>query len=145
MDLIQLMEQKNHFLEQFYSLNELQVKLLRAGAVETLDEFYQKREKILEILRYLDGQIHQIMDTPTYKHVGTHDFPHSQVKKDLQKALKIKEEYVFRIMEQELQILSLMDEIKSAILKELIEIQSQKKALRGYHSKTTENQLKEKA
>jgi hypothetical protein len=136
MRLIQLLEQKNHYLEQFYSLNHLQLNLLQNGETDTLNEFYEKREKILDILSYIDNQTAE-----AYKKISLTE----QNQTHVLKLLFIKDEYVHRILEQEMHILSKMDQMKTGILSELIDIKNTRKALKGYHSHSYETQLKEKA
>ena len=55
--IITLLNQKNHYLEKFYSLNETEIIHFSAGYFDNLDSFYQTREKILEMIKYLDGEI----------------------------------------------------------------------------------------
>lgn len=128
MRIIQLLEQKNHFLEKLLSLNELQASLLRTGEIDTLDEFYERREKIMDTIQYIDGQLRQCY----HDEENLSGEQVSQVKK----LLFIKDEYVKRILEQEVMILSLMDEIKTQLLREWTETKEQRKALQGYHSQT---------
>ena len=130
MRIIQLLEQKNHYLEKFLTLNELQLRLLEETDVDTLDEFYQKREKILALLKYIDEQL-----SLSQQELGAQTLISEEQEAAIQKLLFIKDEYVFRILDQDVQILAKMDAIKTQILNELSEIQSAKKAVRGYHSK----------
>ena len=55
--LITLVYEKNHYLEKFYSLNERELVNFLAGNFENLEGFYQSREQILEMIRYVDMQI----------------------------------------------------------------------------------------
>lgn len=135
MRLIQLLEQKNHYLEKFFSLNDLQARLLVDNEIDTLDEFYHQREKLLDIISYIDEQI-----TEAYS-----QFDGKQMATEVQRLLFIKDEYVHRILDQEVTILSLMDQLKSGILSELIEIKANQKAIKGYRSPILETKLSEKA
>lgn len=130
MRLIQLLEQKNHYLEKFLTLNELQLKLIEQTEIDTLDEFYEKREKILEIIQYIDGQI-----TNAYQSHTTHET--NLEANNIQKLLFIKDEYVYRILDQDIQILACIDQARQSIISELSDIQTAKKAIKGYHSKST--------
>lgn len=132
MRLIQLLEQKNHYLEKFLTLNELQLKLISQTEIDTLDEFYEKREKILEIIQYIDSQI-----TNAYQSHSEHEI--NQEETAIQKLLFIKDEYVYRILDQDIQILACIDQARQSILSELSDIQNAKKAIKGYHSKSTGN------
>lgn len=128
MRIVQLLEQKNHFLEKLLSLNELQASLLRSGETDTLDEFYERREKIMDTIQYIDNQL-------AVCYQQDQNLPEEQTTQ-VRKLLFIKDEYVKRILEQEVMILSLIDEIKTQLLREWTETKEQRKALQGYHSQT---------
>jgi hypothetical protein len=137
MRIIQLLEQKNHYLEKFYALNDLQIRLLNDAEIDTLDEFYDRREKIIEILGYIDNQTKE-----AYSNLNPLDA--QQNAETIQKLLFIKDEYVHRILDQEMQILAKIDDLKSSILAEIIELKSTRKALKSYHSQSTSRKLSEK-
>jgi hypothetical protein len=138
MRLIQLLEQKNHYLEKFFALNDLQLRLLDDAEIDTLDEFYEKREKILGILIYIDEQLKEAYGNLNPSEAEKHE-------QTIQKLLFIKDEYVHRILDQEISVLAKLDSIKSGILSELIEIKSSQKAIRGYRSPTLSPKINEKA
>jgi len=138
MRLIQLLEQKNHYLEKFYALNDLQLKLLEDNEIDTLDEFYEKREKILNIITYIDEQIKEAYGNLSTSAAEEHEHT-------IQRLLFIKDEYVHRILDQEISILAKIDFIKSGILSELIELKSSQKALRGYRAPALSGKINEKA
>ena len=128
--LIQFLNEKNHFLEKFYSLNERQIARLEGGMFDDIEIFYNKREDLLKILKYVDAEIHS-------SHMSHKDMMGSFAdgeKSQIREALRTKEMYVKKILEQDLVILSLIDEAKSQIIKELQDIKKSKKALAGYKS-----------
>lgn len=128
--IIQLLNEKNHFLEKFYSLNEAQILRLDKGEFEGLDQFYYQQEELLKVLKYVDGQIQKSHDS--YQRIsGVYELEH---KKDVTEALKTKDLYIKKILEQDLLILGLVDEIKTQIIKELHDIRRAKKAISGYGS-----------
>lgn len=51
--IIDLLNQKNHFLEKFYTLNENEILNFASGIFDNLESFYQSREKILELIKYI--------------------------------------------------------------------------------------------
>lgn len=130
MRLIQFLNEKNHFLEKFYSLNLKQITKLESGLFEELDRFYNQREDLLKILKYVDAEIYK-------SHV---DFKESngpfdeKQKMQIRDALRVKDVYVKKILEQDLIVLSLIDEAKNKIIKELRDISKSKIALSGYKS-----------
>jgi hypothetical protein len=135
--IITLLNQKNHYLEKFYSLNETELIRFAAGDFEGLEEFYQTREKILEMIKYLDSEIDKV-------DAGSHA-PSQEQKRELKEALAIKEEYVNRILSQDLQILSCIESAKSNIIRELQEIRRSRKAVGSYKSRIQDRRLDEEA
>ncbi len=128
--LIQFLNEKNHFLEKFYSLNERQVARLEGGMFDDIEKFYNQREDLLKILKYVDAEIH----TAHMSHKDMDGKFDAGQKELIREALRTKESYVKRILDQDLIILSLIDEAKSQIIKELQDIRKSKTALAGYKS-----------
>lgn len=128
--LIQFLNEKNHFLEKFYALNEAQISKLEAGQFDSIETFYNQREDLLKIIKYIDAEIQ--------KAHGLHkdmsgSFTDAE-KQEIRNALRAKEAYVKRILEQDLLVLGMIDEAKSQIIRELKDIAKARKALSGYKS-----------
>ena len=136
--IINLLSQKNHYLEKFYSVNESGLLEFSRGQFDHLETFYQNREKILEMIKYLDHEIE------TSETDGTGPFS-DENKQEMREALAIKDEYVSRILSQDLQILSCIESAKSEIIRELQEIKRTKKAVGSYKSRTPSRRLDEEA
>ncbi len=126
--LIRFLNEKNHFLEKFYALNEEQMTKLQAGNFEDLERFYNQREDLLKIIKYIDGEIQK--SHTSFKLSGA-QFSEDD-KKMVRGALRDKENYAQNILEQDLKILGLIDAAKTEIIKELQGIQKTKKAMDGY-------------
>jgi hypothetical protein len=126
--LIQYLNEKNHFLEKFYALNEMQITRLEAGMFEELETFYNQREDLLKIIKYVDVQIHKAHRV----HIDTTGAFTEDEKAEIRESLRTKEAYVKRILEQDLKVLDMIDDAKSNIIKELKGIQNTRKALAGY-------------
>ena len=139
--LISLVYEKNHYLEKFYSLNESELTNFLKGNFENLETFYQTREKILEMIRYVDVQIDK-----THNDVvrSGHDLSDA-IKKELKKAMKIKDEYVERIIGQDLDVLACIDRAKTDIIREMQTLKKGKKAMSGYRMPDFQNRLDEEA
>ena len=137
--IITLMNEKNHYLEKFYSLNEKELKNFLVGSFETIESFYNSREKILEIIKYIDHQTEQEQIRLAQEPVAKED------KVEIRRALAIKDQYVERILEQDLQILSCIEATKNNLIKELQSISKNKKAVGGYKQKTFNHRLDEEA
>ena len=128
--LIQFLNEKNHFLEKFYSLNESQITRLEAGKFDDLELFYNQREDLLKIIKYIDSEIHKAH--MLHKDI-VGQFSEEQ-KAEIRESMRTKEAYVRRILEQDLQVLGMIDDAKSMIIKELKGVQNTRKALTGYKS-----------
>lgn len=138
--IISLLQEKNHYLEKFYSLNETELLNFSMGNFEALENFYNTRERLLEIIRYLDGQLEQ-------ENSDTEDL--SQVSQDerrqVTEAMRAKDEYVSRIIEQDLEVLACIEAAKSNIIRELQDVRRVRKAVGGYKSPTFTKRLDEEA
>lgn len=128
--LIQFLNEKNHFLEKFYTLNESEITRLEAGKFDNLEAFYNQREDLLKIIKYIDAEIHKAH--MLHKDI-VGQFSEEQ-KTEIRESMRTKEAYVRRILEQDLQVLGMIDDAKSMIIKELKGVQNTRKALTGYKS-----------
>ncbi len=126
--LIQFLNEKNHFLEKFYVLNDRQIIRLQEGMFEELETFYNQREDLLKIIKYIDAEIQKAH--MSHKD-ATGQFSEEQ-KSEIRDSLRTKEAYVKRILEQDLQVLGMIDDAKSTIIRELQGVQKARKALTGY-------------
>ena len=134
--IINLLNQKNHFLEKFYSLNEAELLNFTVGQFENLEAFYQSREKLIGLIKYLDEEIEKA-STENYTNKENY-------KLEIKEAMAIKDEYVNRILAQDLEILACIESAKSNIIKELQDIKKNKKAVGSYKSKSFQRRLDEK-
>lgn len=134
--LITLFNEKNHYLEKFYSCGETELQNFLHGDFNNLDQFYEIRERILEMIRYVDAQIEK-----TFEKAVLTDFE----KKELKKILKIKDEYVQRIMDQDLTILSCIEQMKSSLIIEMRNLQKGKKVVSHYKMPEFSKNLDEEA
>lgn len=126
--LLQFLNEKNHFLEKFFALNESEITRLQAGSFEQLEVFYNQREDLLKIIKYIDSEIHK--SHQLHKDMSG-QYTEDQ-KKEIRDMLRTKEAYVKRILEQDLVVLGLIDSAKSQIIQELQGVKKARKALGGY-------------
>ncbi len=134
--LITLFYEKNHYLEKFYACGETELTHFINGNYGNLDAFYDTREKILEMIKYVDSEIDKSYESTSLTDVD---------KKELRKALQIKDEYVQRIMEQDLSILSCIEQVKSSIIVEMQNLKRGKKVVSHYKMPEFIKNLDEKA
>ena len=136
--IIALLNEKNHYLEKFYSLNETELANFAQAQFDNLDSFYQTRERILDVIKYVDAQIERINDD-TQALTTITDEERSQVRE----ALAIKDQYVAKIIEQDIQVLACIEMAKNSIIRELQDLRRNRKAIGGYKTKTFNQRLDE--
>ncbi len=136
--IIDLLNHKNHYLEKFYSLNENELLNFSQNNFSNLESFYNTREKILETIRYIDSEIDQVQQEQDVEASPAQ-------KREVSTCLNIKEEYVGRILAQDLEVLSCIESAKSDIIRELQDIRKARKAVGSYKSRQFNNRLDEEA
>ncbi|MBO9666599.1 MAG: hypothetical protein J7501_07270 [Bdellovibrio sp.] len=136
--IISLLNEKNHYLEKFYSLNEVELVNFAQGQFDNLQHFYQTRERILDVLKYVDAQIDR-----AHNDMGETITMAETDRQQVKEALTIKDEYVSRIIEQDIQVLACIEMAKNSIIKELQEVRKNRKAIGGYKTNTFTKRLDE--
>jgi predicted house-cleaning noncanonical NTP pyrophosphatase (MazG superfamily) len=131
MRIITLLNQKNNYLEKFYTLNETELINFAVANFDHLDSFYNMRDKILEIIKYLDEEIDIAQNAMS--DVLTSEIS-AGIKAQVKEALAVKDEYVNRILAQDLEVLACIESAKSNIIRELQEIKKTKSAMGRYKS-----------
>lgn len=137
--IIELYEQRNHYLEKFYSINENEIQRMTTGNFDNVNNFYQSRDGILNIINYIDTQLGSEQEKAL-----TH-LCDDGARQQLKEQLDIKNEYVLRILDQDLAIISLIEKEKANVLKDLQEVRRNRKAVSGYKTYVPNVQLNEEA
>lgn len=127
---VQLLNEKNHFLEKFMSLNEKQILRLEKGHFDQVEMFYNQREDLIKIIKYIDSEINKAQMSQSKKEMVLIEADRQLIKE----CLKTKDSYTSRILDQDMQVLALIDQAKSQIIKELQEVRLGKRAMAGYKS-----------
>lgn len=122
--LLELMDQKNHFLEKFYTVNETHLEQFLKNRFEQINEFYDARENILEILKYIDQEIQFVSSTEAEESM-------LDIQK-LKECLSLKDTFVQKILEQDIDILACIEAAKNSIINELRDVRNGKKAISAY-------------
>lgn len=136
--IITLLNEKNHYLEKFYSLNEKELVNFAQGQFDNLESFYQTREKILAVLKYVDSELDKAQAAMDVN--GAHS---EEGRQQIKESLRIKDEYVARIIEQDIQVLACIEAAKNSIIKELQETRKARKAVGGYKVSTFQQRIDE--
>ncbi len=135
--ILELLERKNQFLSEFFNLNERELVHFQQSNFDQLDYFYQARESLLEIIHHIDEKIDELQVA-----LGEYS-PTDDEKTNLKKSLTIKDDFVHKILSQDLVILQCIDDEKSSIIRELQEVQKNKKSISAYKSPTFNKTLDE--
>ena len=109
--LFQLLEKKNSYLLEFHKINMNELKRLAEGSINNLENFYYSREILLNAINKLDHKIskNKIESLKVNK----------QGKKKLIDILNLKKKMVLSILDQDLAIISLVDQLKKSEAKDL--------------------------
>ena len=105
------------------------------GTVSIICDLLEKRKSILLLGRPGVGKTTAIREIAR---VLSDD-----MKKQVRESLKIKDQYVTRIIEQDVQVLTCIESAKNQIIRELQNLQKSKKAVGGYKVKTFDQRLNE--
>ena len=127
--VIELLNDKIRYLEKFYRLNEDELINFSEGDFNNLEVFYNSRETILQMIQRIEKMINEnnLLD---YNPL----LIESEEKAAIIRALDYKNDLVSQILSQDLQILSCIENAKSGIIKELSQVRTSRKAMRGYNS-----------
>ncbi len=128
-EIIELMHEKNHYLEKFYSLNKSELGRIAVGNYENLQSFYQNRDKLLELVQYIDEK----MDNLNHQ---THAVE-LMTKRDRERVLRClerKDELAKEIIDQDLIIIGHIERAKADIIRDIGTLRQSRKAIRGYRS-----------
>ena len=108
--LFEILEQKNSYLLEFHKINMNELNRLAEGCTDNLEDFYYSRELLLDAIHKLD---HKIYENSLNKDLKVD----KRQKKKLLGLLNLKRKMVMSILDQDLVILSLVDQIKNGNIK----------------------------
>ena len=123
--VIALLKEKNFYLEKFFAINEHELINFGAGDFENVEAFYQARDKILDLVRCIDGLIEE-------ENARTATPITNEQRKEAEGLLKHKDEWVKAIVAQDLQLLEYVEKEKSNIIRELKTNQAARRAVGAY-------------
>jgi hypothetical protein len=127
--IINLLKEKNHYLKKFYTLNKAELLRLSDGDFSRLDYFYQSRENILDMISHIEAKMEaDLGKTEPILSVS------EQERQKVRNELSFKDDVVGQILDQDLQILSMIEDAKTEIIKELQEVKKNKQVIGAYHS-----------
>jgi hypothetical protein len=126
--LIELLDEKNQYLQRFFEINETELLNFADGYFDNVESFYQAREKILDIVRCIDTLVDDEV-----AHLKENDVS-SPLRDELKDLMTEKERLAKQILAQDLQLLAAIETEKSNIIRELKSTGQNKKAVAAYKS-----------
>lgn len=136
--IIELMTERNHYLVRYYNLNEREMYHYREGNFDSLDAFYETREAILDIVAVLDEKIDEELMALEVEVVEAQQDKIADL-------LSEKDSIVEKVLDQDLQLISLIETEKGKILKEFLETKNNKKAVGAYKSGSVKRNFQQEA
>ncbi len=124
--VLELLKEKNFYLERFLEESRKERGRFKARHFENLDLLYNKREQILLNIQSIDRRINELCDED-----GT-EVLNPPKKSEVEQMLKNIKNNVRYIMEEDLQIISFIEEEKSKIIKEISNTREGRRVLNGY-------------
>lgn len=126
--LIDLLDEKNQYLQKFFELNESELLNFADGYFDNVEPFYQAREKILDIVRCIDALVD---DEVAILREGDVSSP---LRDELKELMSEKNRLAKQILAQDLQVLAAIETEKSNIIRELKSTGQNRKAVAAYKS-----------
>lgn len=123
--VIELLKEKNDYLEKFHAINEHELINFIAGDFDNVELFYQTRDKILELISCVDGLLEDENERMVIGVTEAHRATAS-------KLFAAKDAMVESILAQDLQILEYIEKEKSAIIRELRTTSTARRAVGAY-------------
>lgn len=128
--LIELLEEKNHYLAKFVELNETELQNFEEGYFENVEAFYQAREKVLDIVRCIDALID---DEVRALGETAEEFALNVETRDCVEGLmRTKDALAKQILAQDLKVLAAIENEKSNIIRDLQQTTQSRKAVGAY-------------
>ena len=110
MSLFEMLEQKNSYLLEFHKINMDELSRLAEGCIDNLENFYYSRELLLNAINKLDSRL-------LWDNLNENLQINTVEKKKLMDILNLKRKMVMSILDQDLTIISLVDQIKRGSVK----------------------------
>ena len=108
MNLLEILDRKNDYLLEFHKINTEEIERLNKGCIDNLENFYYGREILLNAIDKIDNTISEQGKESKYE-------VNKMEKKKLEEILKLKKKMVLSILDQDLVIISLVEELQNKI------------------------------
>ncbi len=133
--LVDILDEKNQYLEKFFELNEAELHCFADGNFDNVETFYESREKILDIIRCLDLLVDDEVSILSESDIT------APIRAEIQDLMDHKDRLAKQILAQDLLVLAAIEDEKSNIIRELKNTKQSRKAVSAYHSGHSVRQL----
>lgn len=125
--VIELLKEKNFYLERFLAESRKEKTHFKARRFDNLELLYRKREQILLNIQSIDKRLDNFFEKDT----DNTELPPLQ-SGEVKKLLDVIKTNVRYIMEEDLQIISCIEDEKTKIIREISNTREGRKVLKGY-------------
>jgi hypothetical protein len=136
--IITMLKERNKYLAKFSAINIAELGKMTSGSYDSIDEFYNAREGILGVIKQIELMLEKRLNS-----MGDFTNASASIKKYVSHLLKERDELVNQILNQDLEILSLIDQTKNTIIQELQSLRKNRKVIGSYKSGNKTNTLDE--
>lgn len=126
--VLELLKEKNYYLERFLEESKKERQSFKARRFDNLESLYYMREQILENISSIDARLDQICEEPEPQKLE------EKQQKEMDMLLKRIKDNVRYILEEDLEIISSIENEKTKIIKEISQTREGRKALSAYKS-----------
>jgi hypothetical protein len=124
--IIKLLEEKNNHLEMFLSVSEKERRSFKARNFDNIELLYQIREDILENIRCIDERVDGYSQAMDKAALGDAE------KSRIMECLRKKETLTHMILEQDLVMLSCVENEKSSMIRKLSSMRDGRRLMKAY-------------
>jgi hypothetical protein len=136
-EVLKLLKKKTFFLTEFRRINEHELQNFANGHFEGLDHFYLNRERLLEIIQTIDSDLSILSQSEVS--VAPPSTVRNQVSEQQEQIARLAK----TIVQQDLDLLTLMEDARTKIIQELQTISKNKKGFSSYKTKVEHRQFDE--
>ena len=107
-----LLIERNKYIQKLCEVNRREINLITADRFDHVEEFYNIRNHLLDIIQNLEEMLSQALE-------ATHLQVTERIRKKIQSILEEKDKTVKKILQQDLEILSVIEQRKNQMIQEL--------------------------
>ena len=120
---LELLQEKNSLLDSFLTLTREEMAKVKRKKFDSLESFYQHRDKILRLVQVISEHFTQAQP------------PQCPVERQQLDVLEEEaDRLISRILEVDLEMISLIDHEKNLVIRELQSVHANRKILKAYRS-----------